>query len=74
MLRNAPDSGLTHSIDLHAILGPGGGATYTQIPPGEDATFRFQAMRPGVYVYHCATPRRERQGLCPRGLRRRGTG
>jgi nitrite reductase (NO-forming) len=55
-LRNAPDSGLTHSIDLHAVLGPGGGATYTQIPPGEDATFRFQAMRPGVYVYHCATP------------------
>jgi nitrite reductase (NO-forming) len=55
-LRNAPDFGLTHSIDLHAVLGPGGGATYTQIPPGEDATFRFQAMRPGVYVYHCATP------------------
>jgi nitrite reductase (NO-forming) len=55
-LRNASDSGLTHSIDLHAVLGPGGGATYTQIPPGEDATFRFQAMRPGVYVYHCATP------------------
>jgi nitrite reductase (NO-forming) len=55
-LHNAPDSGLTHSIDLHAVLGPGGGATSTQVPPGEDATFRFQAMRPGVYVYHCATP------------------
>jgi nitrite reductase (NO-forming) len=55
-LRNAPDSGLTHSIDLHAVLGPGGGATYTQVAPGEDATFRFQATRPGVYVYHCATP------------------
>jgi nitrite reductase (NO-forming) len=38
------------------VLGPGGGATLTQVPPGEDATFRFQAMRPGVYVYHCATP------------------
>ncbi|MGI9148154.1 MAG: copper-containing nitrite reductase [Chloroflexota bacterium] len=55
-LKNAPDSGLTHSIDLHAVLGPGGGAKFTQVPPGESATFRFQAMRPGVYIYHCATP------------------
>ncbi|MBV9600330.1 MAG: nitrite reductase, copper-containing [Chloroflexi bacterium] len=55
-LHNAADSGLTHSIDLHAVLGPGGGAKFTQVPPGESATFRFQAMRPGVYVYHCATP------------------
>ncbi|HEY1296926.1 MAG TPA: copper-containing nitrite reductase [Chloroflexota bacterium] len=55
-LKNAPDSGLTHSIDLHAVLGPGGGAKYTQVPPGESATIRFQAMRRGVYVYHCATP------------------
>jgi nitrite reductase (NO-forming) len=55
-LKNAPDSGLTHSIDLHAVLGPGGGAKYTQVPPGESATIRFQAVRPGVYVYHCATP------------------
>ncbi|MBO0883485.1 MAG: nitrite reductase, copper-containing [Mycobacterium sp.] len=55
-LKNAPDGGLTHSIDLHAVLGPGGGAKYTQVPPGDSATIRFQAMRPGVYVYHCATP------------------
>jgi nitrite reductase (NO-forming) len=55
-LKNAADSGLTHSIDLHAVLGPGGGAKFTQVPPGESATIRFQAMRPGVYVYHCATP------------------
>ncbi|MGI9145415.1 MAG: copper-containing nitrite reductase [Chloroflexota bacterium] len=55
-LKNAPDSGLTHSIDLHAVLGPGGGAKFTQVPPGESATIRFQAMRPGIYVYHCATP------------------
>jgi nitrite reductase (NO-forming) len=55
-LKNAPDSGLTHSIDLHAVLGPGGGAKYTQVPPGESATIGFQAVRPGVYVYHCATP------------------
>ena len=29
-LKNAADSGLTHSIDLHAVLGPGGGAKFTQ--------------------------------------------
>ena len=55
-LRNAPDSRLTHRIDQHAVTGPGGGATVTQVAPGEAATFRFQALNPGVYVYHCATP------------------
>jgi nitrite reductase (NO-forming) len=55
-LHNSPDAGLTHSIDLHAVLGPGGGAKYMQVPPGESATFRFQAAHPGVYIYHCATP------------------
>ena len=55
-LKNAPDSGLTHSIDLHAVIGPGGGAKVMQVPPGESATFRFQALHPGVYIYHCATP------------------
>lgn len=55
-LRNAPDSRNTHSIDLHAVTGPGGGAKVTQVAPGESATFRFKAMNPGVYVYHCATP------------------
>ncbi len=55
-LKNPADSKLTHSIDLHAVTGPGGGAKFTQVAPGESATFRFKAMNPGVYVYHCATP------------------
>jgi nitrite reductase (NO-forming) len=55
-LRNAADSKVTHSIDLHAVTGPGGGATVTQVPAGGSAAFRFQALNPGVYVYHCATP------------------
>lgn len=55
-LKNASESKVTHSIDLHAVTGPGGGAKVTQIPPGGQATFRFQALNPGVYVYHCATP------------------
>jgi len=54
--KNAPDSAVTHSIDLHAVTGPGGGATLTQMAPGGSAGFRFQALNPGVYVYHCATP------------------
>ncbi len=55
-LRNAPDSTQVHSIDLHAVNGPGGGAEATQVAPGEEKAFRFLAMNPGVYVYHCATP------------------
>jgi len=55
-LRNAEDSRMIHSIDLHAVNGPGGGAELTQVPPGEEKAFRFQALNPGLYVYHCATP------------------
>jgi nitrite reductase (NO-forming) len=55
-LRNPADSKLSHSIDLHAVTGPGGGAKVTQLAPGESATFSFKALNPGVYVYHCATP------------------
>ena len=55
-LSNAADAGVTHSIDLHAVTGPGGGATVTQVMPGESASFTFKALTPGVYVYHCATP------------------
>jgi nitrite reductase (NO-forming) len=55
-LSNAADAGVTHSIDLHAVTGPGGGAAVTQIAPGESSSFTFKALNPGVYVYHCATP------------------
>jgi nitrite reductase (NO-forming) len=55
-LGNAADAGVTHSIDLHAVIGPGGGAKVMQIAPGETGSFKFLATTPGVYVYHCATP------------------
>ena len=45
-----------HSIDLHAVTGPGGGATVTQVGPGEAGVFEWKAINPGLYVYHCATP------------------
>lgn len=46
----------THSVDLHAVLGPGGGATLTQTKSDEVTAFQFKALRPGLYVYHCASP------------------
>ena len=55
MLHNANDSKWPHSIDLHAVTGPGGGATVTQTKPGETTSLRFKALNPGLYVYHCAT-------------------
>lgn len=55
-LRNSAQSLATHSIDLHAVTGQGGGAAFTQIAPGTEATFKFKALNPGVYVFHCATP------------------
>lgn len=45
-----------HNIDLHAVTGPGGGATVSMVAPGESATFTFKALNPGLFVYHCATP------------------
>ncbi len=55
-LHNADGSLFPHSIDLHAVTGPGGGAVYTQTNPGDSTHFSFQALSPGLYVYHCATP------------------
>jgi nitrite reductase (NO-forming) len=54
-LANAETSRNVHSIDLHAVNGPHGGGGATQVSPGEDKTFTFTALNPGVYVYHCAT-------------------
>lgn len=45
-----------HSIDLHAVTGPGGGAVATMVEPGESKTITFKALRPGLFVYHCAEP------------------
>lgn len=55
-LRNAKDSRQPHNIDLHAVNGPGGGAEATMVLPGESKSFRFKALNPGVFVYHCAAP------------------
>lgn len=54
-LQNLADNKLPHNIDLHAVTGPGGGAGQTLIAPGNEASFTFKALAPGLYVYHCAT-------------------
>ena len=55
-LKNLPSSAMAHSVDFHAVTGPGGGAVATQTQPGGETSFTFKALNPGLYVYHCATP------------------
>ncbi|MDP3070530.1 MAG: copper-containing nitrite reductase [Opitutaceae bacterium] len=54
-LENHPSSKVPHNIDLHAVTGSGGGASATFTAPGHASKFTFQALNPGLYVYHCAT-------------------
>ncbi len=55
-LTNHPTSLHDHNIDLHAVTGPGGGASVTHVSPGETKKFQWQALNPGLYIYHCAMP------------------
>ena len=55
-LKNAKSSAMIHNVDLHAVWGQGGGAAATNVAPGEEKSFVFKALNPGLYVYHCATP------------------
>lgn len=54
-LKNDASSHMAHNIDLHAVMGPGGGAASTVTPPGHESVFEFKAMRAGTFIYHCAT-------------------
>jgi len=55
-LKNAAESNMIHSVDFHAATGPGGGAAALQVDPGKEKSMSFKALKPGLYVYHCATP------------------
>ncbi len=55
-LKNNEESWMMHNVDFHAVTGPGGGAEATTAAPGEERTFTFKALHPGIYVYHCAVP------------------
>jgi nitrite reductase (NO-forming) len=55
-MKNSTSSTMNHSVDFHAVTGPGGGAVMTQTEPGKETMFTAKAINPGVFVYHCATP------------------
>ena len=55
-LKNHATSKFPHNMDLHAVNGPGGGAGSNLAAPGQEGVFSFQALAPGLYIYHCASP------------------
>ena len=55
-MKNNTSSTMAHSVDFHAVTGPGGGAMMTQTKPGEETMFTAKVLNPGLFVYHCATP------------------
>src|SRR5438552_3411468 len=54
-LNNHQNNKMPHNIDLHAVTGPGGGATSSFTAPGHSSQFSFKVLNPGLYIYHCAT-------------------
>ena len=55
-MKNSTSSTMNHSVDFHAVTGPGGGAVMTQTQPGKESVFTAKALNVGLFVYHCATP------------------
>ncbi len=55
-MKNNTSSSMMHSVDFHAVTGPGGGAVMTPTEPGKETVFTAKALNPGLFVYHCATP------------------
>lgn len=55
-MTNNTSSIMNHSVDFHAVTGPGGGAVMTQTEPGKESIFTAKALNVGLFVYHCATP------------------
>lgn len=53
-LKNPATNTQIHNIDFHAATGEMGGGDISTINPGQQVKFRFRAIKPGVFVYHCA--------------------
>lgn len=53
-LRNLPANLMEHNVDFHSATGALGGGALTKVLPGEQAILRWKAIKPGVFVYHCA--------------------
>ena len=53
-LINPETNNFEHNIDFHASTGALGGGGLTHVLPGEEVILRWKAIKPGVFVYHCA--------------------
>jgi nitrite reductase (NO-forming) len=53
-LKNPHENNFLHNVDFHAATGALGGGALTLIRPGEKVIIRWKAIKPGVFVYHCA--------------------
>ena len=53
-LVNPSSNLLLHNIDFHASVGALGGGALTNVGPGQEVVLRFRAVKPGVFIYHCA--------------------
>ncbi len=51
---NPATNTMMHNIDFHAATGAMGGGDISLVAPGQQVTFRFRTIKPGVFVYHCA--------------------
>jgi nitrite reductase (NO-forming) len=49
------NSSMGHSIDFHAAQTPWD-VNYQEAPAGKTFSFSWQALVPGVFMYHCGTP------------------
>ena len=55
-LKNHATNQFPHNMDLHAVNGPGGGAGANLAAPGRENVLSFKTLRPGLFMYHCASP------------------
>ena len=53
-LKNLAGNTFAHNVDFHAATGALGGGSASIVGPGQQTTFRFQALKEGAFVYHCA--------------------
>ena len=53
-LKNSLGSKFAHNVDFHAATGALGGGAASIVGPGQQTTFRFQTLKEGAFVYHCA--------------------
>lgn len=52
--RNPRENLMPHTVDFHAVYGPGGGMEALLAKPGQEKGLYFKALYPGSFVYHCA--------------------